>query len=67
MRVKVNKDACIACGACAAIADEVFEIKDTDEGMFAEAIKGDVPKELEDDVQDAMDGCPTGAIVEDNE
>ena len=28
MKVKVNKDACIGCGACAAICDEVFEIND---------------------------------------
>ena len=28
MKVKVNEDACIGCGACAAIAPEVFEIND---------------------------------------
>ena len=28
MKVKVNKEACIGCGACAAICDAVFEIDD---------------------------------------
>ena len=28
MKVKVNKDACIGCGACAAICDAIFEIDD---------------------------------------
>ena len=26
MKVKVNEDACIGCGACCAIADSIFEI-----------------------------------------
>ena len=28
MKVKVNRDACIGCGACAAICPYVFEIDD---------------------------------------
>ena len=28
MKVKVNRDACIGCGACAAICPDVFEIDD---------------------------------------
>ena len=28
MKVKVNQDACIGCGACTAIAEEVFELND---------------------------------------
>ena len=28
MKVKVNRDSCIGCGACAAICDDVFEIDD---------------------------------------
>ena len=31
MKFKVNSDACICCGACAAICEDVFEISD-DEG-----------------------------------
>jgi ferredoxin len=64
MKVKVNKDACIGCGACAAICDEVFEIND--EGL-SEAKVEEVKEELQDEVRDAADSCPTGAIeIEEN-
>lgn len=63
-KVKVNKDACIGCGACQAIVPDVFEMND--EG-YAEAIPGDIPEELENDVIDALEGCPTSAIEEVNE
>ena len=59
MKVKVNKDACIGCGACAAICDNVFEIND--EGL-SEVIDENVKKDDEQAVQDAVDACPTGAI-----
>ena len=28
MKVKVNKEACIGCGACMSIAEDVFEMND---------------------------------------
>lgn len=59
MKVKVNKDACIGCGACAAICDKVFTIND--EGL-SEVINEDVKEEDKQAVQDAVDSCPTGAI-----
>lgn len=68
MKVKVNKDSCIGCGACAAICDEVFEINDeglsevkkTEENKDLEFTP--VKEELQDEVRDAVDSCPTGAI-----
>lgn len=60
MKVKVNRDACIGCGACAAICPDVFELDD--EGLSV--VKEDsIKEELNDDVQDAVDSCPTGAIT----
>ena len=65
MKVKVNKDACIGCGACASICPDVFEIND--EGL-SEAKVEEVKDELQDEVRDAADSCPTGAIeVEEGE
>lgn len=61
MKVKVNKDACIGCGACAAICDKIFKIND--EGLSV-AVVNEVPKEEEQAARDAIDSCPTGAIVE---
>lgn len=59
MKVKVNQDACIGCGACAAICDNVFDIND--EGLSV--AKVEVVEESDyQDVKDAADSCPTGAI-----
>ena len=55
MKVKVNRDSCIGCGACAAICDEVFEIDD--EGLSVAKTEDE-----KQEVQDAADSCPTGAI-----
>lgn len=59
MKVKVNKDVCIGCGACTAICPDVFEF--SDEG-FAKAVNETVPEGTEEEVKDAAEGCPTGAI-----
>ena len=61
MKVNVNKDACIGCGACVSICDQVFEFDD--EGM-SKVIKEEVPSELENDVKEAKESCPTAAIEE---
>lgn len=63
MKTKVRKDECIGCGACQAIAPEVFEIED--DGLAC--VKGEITDSNKEDVIDASESCPTGAIkVEDN-
>lgn len=59
MKVKVNRDTCIGCGACAAICDDVFEIDD--EGLSVAKVE-EVEDSKKQEVQDAADSCPTGAI-----
>ena len=59
MKVKVNQDACIGCGACAAICDNVFEIND--DGLSQAKVEK-VEEQNSQDVRDAADACPTGAI-----
>ncbi len=61
MKIDVNKDACIGCGACAAICPDVFEMDD--EGLSM-AKENEVSSEFKEDVIDAIESCPTGAIVE---
>ncbi len=56
-KVKVNKDACIGCGACVAIDPEHFEFND--EGL-SHAISQDNLDS--NDLKSAMDACPTSAI-----
>ena len=69
MKVKVNKDACIGCGACEQICRDVFEIDD--EGLSEVKVEENsenkeefvsVKEEFQDEVRDAADSCPTGAI-----
>ncbi len=60
MKVKVNQEACIGCGACASIAGDVFEIND--EGLSQ--AKGEVKAEQEEAAKEAIESCPTGAISE---
>lgn len=63
MKIKVNKDTCIGCGACQAICPLVFEYDD--EGLM-DVKTNEVNDEVKDDAIDAMEGCPVGAIeVED--
>lgn len=59
MKVKVNKEACIGCGACAAICDTVFEIDD--EGLSVAKVE-EVKEEDKQAVIDSVESCPTGAI-----
>lgn len=60
MKVVVNKDNCICCGACAAISPEVFEI-DEDEGI-SKVICEDFSKVDEKALMEAVESCPTSAI-----
>ena len=62
--VKVNQDLCIGCGACAGIASDDFTIDD--EGLAIEVSANNcldnMSDSLKEDVIDALEGCPTGAI-----
>ncbi len=57
MKVIVNKDVCLGCGACAAVCPNVFEINDEGYAVVKEASEAD--SEL---VNEAKDGCPVSAI-----
>ncbi len=61
MKIKVNKEACVGCGACFSYAEDIFEINA--EGVSQ--VKVDtVPEDKKEAVEEAIAGCPTGAIVE---
>jgi ferredoxin len=70
MRVEIDREECIACGACWDDCPEVFEESEAD-GMsqVVEAYRvdddpaaGEVPDELEDCVRIAAEGCPVEII-----
>jgi ferredoxin len=61
----VDKETCIACGACGLTCPKIFYY---DEEGLAFVIMDqnngnkEVPEELEDDVLDAYEGCPSNSI-----
>lgn len=61
MKLCVNKDLCLGCGACCACAPDVFEIGDDG---FAQVKVDEIADEFIEDAMDAKDGCPTAAIEE---
>ncbi|MBM7569793.1 ferredoxin [Aquibacillus albus] len=61
----VDKETCIACGACGATAPDIFDYDD--EGIAYVRLDNNkgtatVPSELEDDLLDAYEECPTESI-----
>lgn len=59
MKVKVEPDLCIECGACISLAPDIY---DWDDDGKAKAIDEDIPNENEDEALEAVESCPTNAI-----
>ncbi|MCS7132942.1 MAG: ferredoxin [Nitrososphaeria archaeon] len=70
VRVRVDRDACIGCGACWALAPNFFEQNENDGKCQivkqyragGDIAVGEAPAELVDDVKSAAEGCPVSAI-----
>ncbi|RJS59401.1 ferredoxin [Bacillus sp. PK3_68] len=61
----VDQDTCIACGACGAAAPDIYDYNE--EGIAYVILDGnqgvtEIPEELLEEVEDAIDGCPTESI-----
>ncbi|MGY0692443.1 ferredoxin [Virgibacillus sp. FSP13] len=62
----VDRETCIACGACGAAAPDLFDYDD-EEGLsyyIGDDNVGNKPvdSEFEEDLEDAFEGCPTSSI-----
>ncbi len=67
LKARVKKDTCIGCGACTTIADQIFQIGDDGLAEVMNPTEKDekiqeIPKEDQENVMDAAESCPTGAI-----
>lgn len=66
----VDQETCIACGACGATAPDIYDYDN--EGIAFVLIDENqgtvpVPNEVEEEVHDAHEGCPTDSIKVANE
>ena len=61
MKVTVDQNKCIGCGTCPSLVPDVFDFND--EGL-ANEIVDEVSEDLEQEVKEAIDACPVGAISE---
>lgn len=59
MKVVVNRDNCIGCGACESIEPNVFQLDD--EGIST-VIEENIASANEENITDAVQSCPTSAI-----
>lgn len=59
MKVVVNRDNCIGCGACESIEPSVFQLDD--EGISV-VLEENVENADTDNINDAVESCPTSAI-----
>ncbi len=58
MKTCINRELCIGCELCTNLFPNIYEM----DGDIAVAIIGDIPAELDDEVLEAQEDCPTGAI-----
>ena len=61
MRVRIDADLCTACELCADTCPDIFEMGED----VAVVKQADVPADLEDCVQEAVESCPSEAIIAD--
>lgn len=61
MKVYVDQDLCIACGACIDICPAVF---DWNEEGLSQVIVNEVPEDAEECAREAIESCPSDAIKE---
>ncbi len=59
MRVVVDQDTCISCGACVSESPEVYQFNEDDK---AEAIEENVSEDKEEAAKAGRDSCPVDAI-----
>ena len=70
VKVTIDRDACIACGACSALCPDVFGVSEEDgKSIVVEKFRvggnpseGEVPDDLKDCAKSAAESCPVEAI-----
>ena len=61
MKIIVDKNLCIGCGTCVAIAPKSFKLDNEGKAEVVET-----PQDKEEAIKEAIDNCPVGAIKSTN-
>ncbi|HHH80965.1 MAG TPA: ferredoxin [candidate division Zixibacteria bacterium] len=61
MKIRIDEETCIACGICSQMCPEAFEAREED--GIAVVIASEEELDNIECVQEAIDNCPTGAII----
>ena len=65
MKIRIIRETCIGCGVCAAIAPEVFEIKNMKshlKGYPDDITERELKEEEIEKVKEAVESCPTKSL-----
>jgi ferredoxin len=64
MRVLINKDLCIGCGACASLCPDNFVVEDNNRAKFIKTWGDDdvVDAKIKEGIKNATSSCPVQAI-----
>ena len=68
MKITIDRDGCIECGACTSSCPDVFELKDGEKASITEKYRtgdparGEVGPDLNSCAQDAETSCPVAVI-----
>ncbi len=57
-KIKIDEELCMGCGACEGTAPDYFELGDDGKAK----VKKQYDEEGKDIIEEAIDGCPAGAI-----
>lgn len=60
-KIEVNKEKCLGCGMCVGINSDVFEF---DDDGLAKVNNDNINEDNEEEVKEAKNSCPVGAIEE---
>jgi len=69
MKIKIDQEGCIECGACEAACSKVFVVESGEKASIVEKYQtkgpdeGEVSDDLSSCVQEAADGCPVEVIT----
>ena len=61
MEIKIDNDLCTGCGLCEETCPDIFKLNEDED--IAEVVKTDYDENDEECIDEAIESCPTEAII----